>query len=139
VRRKGMIKKLMFVAVLAAALAPKAWAYDQSLTVQPSSSSGITPTRTGSLLAGTTTYAFKNDGRTFLAFAKSGASDCTVTIVTPVTVGGVAVADVTVTVPASTGDKMVGPFPRSLFNDANGKVSFTMSNTTGLTVAVIKL
>lgn len=90
-------------------------------------------------LTTTDTYQVPNNGRTFLHFKKSGAGDCTVTLVTPGKVDGLAIADRTVTVEATTGDVMVGPFPPSTYNDADGKMAFTLSEITGLSVAVLRL
>lgn len=101
---------------------------------------GIDLTDTGSLSVANQ-YFVLNDGNVFLHFKKSGAGACTVTVVTPATVsGGLAVADPTYTVPATTGDVMVGPFPPETFNDpTTGKLQFTLSEITGLTVAVARL
>lgn len=84
------------------------------------------------------TYTVGNDGRTFLHFKKTGAGACTVTIATPRTVDGLAVADVEVEVPAEEGDVFIGPFPRTTFN-SSGSLSFTVSEVTGLTVAALKV
>ena len=108
-----------------------------NLAVEQITRAGTDLTDTGSLSTGNT-YTFPNDGQTFLHFKKSGAGACTVTIVTPKTIGGMAVADLTVSVPASTGDKMIGPFPPDLFNDSAGLCSFTLSEITGLTVAIAR-
>jgi hypothetical protein len=109
-----------------------------TLTPQQMAASGTTPTRTGSLSV-SDTYLVRNDGHTFLHFRKSGAGGCTVTIQTPPTIGGLAVAEQTVNVPATTGDVMVGPFPPAIYNDGNGDAKFTLSEITGLDVAVLKL
>jgi hypothetical protein len=92
-------------------------------------------------LAQPDTFTFSNDGNVFLHFEKTGAGACTVTVITPGTVaGGIAVADPTYTVPATTGDVMVGPFPPDVFNDpATGLVSFTMSDVVGMSVAAFRL
>lgn len=111
---------------------------DITITPQQMAASGITPSYTGSLST-SNTYYVKNNSHMFLHFKKSAAVDCTVTITTPPTVGGLAVADRTVTVPASTGDKMIGPFPPSIYNDSSNRVSFTLSNIDGLTVAAVEM
>lgn len=106
-----------------------------TLSVEEITRSGINLADTGSLSA-TDTYKFLNNGRTFLHFKKSGAGACTVTIVTQSTEDGLAVGDRTVSVPATTGDVMVGPFPREIYNDSSGFCTFSLSEITGLTVAV---
>jgi hypothetical protein len=85
------------------------------------------------------TYLVRNNGRTFLHCKKAGAGDCLVTVQTPPTVAGLAIAEQTFTVPATTGDIFAGPFPQSIFNDSIQDLKFTCSEITGLTVAVLKL
>lgn len=87
---------------------------------------------TGSLSV-SDTYTFPAGNNVFLACRKSGAGACTVTAVTPNAVRGVALADPTYTVPATTGDVLIGPFPPDLFADANGNVTVSYSEITGLT------
>lgn len=99
--------------------------------------SGAALTNVANAQATGNTYTFQNDGKTLLHFEKTGAGSCTVTVTSPATVGGLAVADPTFTVPASTGDVWIGPFRPDLFNDSNGLVSFTVSEATGLTVDII--
>ena len=111
---------------------------DITLVPQTLTDVGVEATRNGSLSLGDN-YFFKNNGTTILNFIKSSASDCVVTIVTVATLGGLAVADRTITVTGSTGDIFVGPFPPAIYNDANGNVEFTLAtNIDGLDVAVIQ-
>lgn len=87
----------------------------------------------------TDTFTFPNDGETFLHVKKSGAGSCNVTIITPGTVDGNAIADLVVVVPATTGDKMIGPFRPEIYNDpTTGLCSVTFSEVTGLTVGVFR-
>lgn len=137
------LKKALGASIMLAALAilaMPAGAVTSTMTVTQATKSGVAPTRVSSgLVASTQIQKFRNDGKTFLLFEKTGAGECTVTIVTPNTVGGIAVADVTVTVPATTGDKVVGPFPTRIFNDSAGDMTFTVSDTVGLSIAVLRL
>lgn len=88
---------------------------------------------TGSLST-TNTYRVKNtNGTTILAFRKSGAGADTVTLVTPGTEDGNAVAEKTWSVPATTGDIMVTLEPKATYNDSDGYATFTHSEVTGLT------
>jgi hypothetical protein len=48
-------------------------------------------------------------------------------------VAGLDIAEVAVSIPATTGDLMIGPFPPSVFNDGNGDMRFNFSEVTGLT------
>jgi hypothetical protein len=108
-------------------------------TVAPGDgAAAVTVTRTA-LNSTTDTYRFANDGSTVLLFEKTGAGACTVTIVTPAQLAGIGVADPAFTVPASTGDVIIGPFMPSVFNDADGYASFTITNTAGLSVGVVSL
>jgi hypothetical protein len=109
-----------------------------TLTPQVLPQAGVAPTYNAGLTTTDTYLVRNNGGKTFLHFKKTGAGICTVTVVTPATVRGLALADQTVSVPATTGDVMV-PLDPSLYDDVNHDVSFTMSDITGLTVAVIQL
>ena len=55
------------------------------------------------------------------------------------TVGGLAISNMTFSVPATTGRVLAGPFPPAIFNDANGDVHFTMSDELGLNFIAFKL
>lgn len=109
-----------------------------ALAPQTPTVDGVTPTYTGSLST-SNTYTFPNDGRTFLHVKKSGAGACVATIATPAEVDGNAIADKTVTIPATTGDKLIGPFPPRTFTNADGVATVSFSEITGLTVAVLQL
>jgi hypothetical protein len=128
----------MFLLGLALHILPITGGVDVDLSVEQVDNNGLNPTFTGSLSTGNT-YQFPNDGRTILNFIKTGQTDCVVTLVTPKTVGGLSVADATATVGGTTGNMCVGPFATGLFNDSNGNVTFTLSNITGLSVAVLRV
>jgi hypothetical protein len=74
-----------------------------------------------------------------LEVKNTGASPCTVTITTPITVEGVALTDPTVVVPITTGDKLIGPFSPQVYNNSNGRVYVDFSTGTGVTAAAFKL
>jgi hypothetical protein len=131
--------KMLAAAVLAAALAVPAAASEVRLSVEQMLKSGLAAAYTSTGLSTANTYKVRNDGKVFLHFKKTGAGDATVTITTPNTAQGLAISDQTVTVVATTGDKFVGPLAPSLFNDASSDVSFTVSDTVGLSIAVIRL
>ncbi len=111
---------------------------DRTLTPQVMTDTGVAPTYTGSLLTADT-HIVRNNGRMFLHFLKTGAGACTVTVQTPATMGGKAVAETTFSVPATTGDVMAGPFPDRLYNDGSNDMRFTLSEITGLSVAVVSV
>lgn len=110
-----------------------------NLAIEQVVKGGLAATYTSSGLLATDTYKIRNDGHIFLHFKKTGAGACTVTITTPNQVQGLDISDQTVTIPATTGDKFVGPFPPSLFNDASSDVTFTISDTVGLSWAILRL
>lgn len=72
----------------------------------------------------------------FLYVANADASSHTVTIATPGTVSGLAVADATLVVAA--GDSGIIPLT-NLFRGATGRAAITYSSVTATTVAVFKL
>jgi len=106
------------------------------LTVQEIVRAGVIPTYNAAAGGGD---SFPNDSRILLHFKNTNAAARNVTVATQITVDGKAVADDVLNVPATTGDKMIGPFPSSLYNDVNGRVQLTYDATAGLTVAVMRL
>lgn len=111
---------------------------DITLTPQTMVRTGVTPTYTGSLST-SNTYRVPNTGRTLLHFKKSGIGNANVTLKTPRTVGGLAVSDPTVQVPASTGDKLIGRLDPALFNvPGTNYMEFTVDDVAGLTVGVFE-
>jgi hypothetical protein len=91
----------------------------------------IVPTeaaRTGTLLPAETVgvvadgHKFANDGKVILLVRNSdGAAARVLTIQTPGTVDGQAIADRTVSVAFGT-SRVIGPFPPSIYNQADGMV-----------------
>ncbi len=110
---------------------------DVTLVVQSVGPAGVTPTRTA--IATGNTYKVRNSGRVALLFEKTGAGEAIITVVTPATLAGLAVADQTITVVATTGDVTAAKFPPSAFNDGNGDLSFTTDEGTGLTCAALAI
>jgi len=82
--------------------------------------------------------AFLNHGETIIHILNTG-DETTLTIQTPGTVDGLAIPDREVTIPATTGDKIVGPFPPESYNQSDGKVYIDWSQVTGVTFAVIQV
>ena len=74
--------------------------------------------------------------RTFLWVKNGSGSPITVTVVVPNSYFGQPLADVAVSVPATTGERLVGPLDRRLAN-ASGLVDITYSGVTSLTVAAV--
>lgn len=80
---------------------------------------------------------FVNTGREFFYADNGNGADWDITFVTQQTVGGLAVADKVVTVPAGE-SMLIGPFPKGLYNDGNAKVQVTYEGVTSLLVAVVR-
>jgi len=105
------------------------------LTVQKVSKAGLTPSYDSCAETGD---AALNGGKTFL-HVKNGHSGAWV-----VTVNSVQACsqgfdhDVVVSVPAGE-ERMIGPFERGRFNDANQKIAITYDGVTALTIAAIEV
>lgn len=84
-------------------------------------------------------HKFTNDGRTFLHVKNTNGAARTVTLVVSKTVDGQTVTNPTVTIPADTGDKIIGPFPKGYYNQSDGMVYFNVSAAAGVQFAVCKL
>ena len=87
---------------------------------------------------------FSNDGRTLLYVENGGADSATVTIDTPATVGGLAVAQNAITLSAGQG-KICGPFPPEIYNQPRGatdegcvRLSFSGTGAADVDVAVFR-
>lgn len=86
---------------------------------------------------GTDGNKFQNDGRMFLLVKNGAGAPITVTIQTPTTVDGLAVADQTIVV-TNGEQRMIGPFPPNLYN-TDGFVYVDYSSGTTVTAAVLRL
>lgn len=106
-----------------------------TLTVQEISRSAITPSYGAAAGGGD---QFPNDGRTYLHIKNGGGSSITLTIATQMTVDGKAVADDAIAV-TNAQERVVGPFPPAIYNDANGMVQLTYSGVTSVTVGAFRL
>lgn len=106
------------------------------LTPQVVSLAGLTPTYAAAV-ASTTVPC---DERTWLHVKNAAGSSMTVTLTSTAKVRGQAAADVVITVPATTGDKMIGPLSADLFAGAvDGTCAVTYSSTTSVTVAALRI
>lgn len=96
-----------------------------------------TPSFTAAFVDG---HMANNDGCTFLRVKNTDASPKTVTVLIPKTLAGVAAANGgrQHTVPATTGDVTIGPFPDSYTQD-DGRVYWDYSALTGVSVAVLRV
>jgi len=116
-----------------------------AVTLQTIGAAGITPSYQAAT-ASDTVPGCQTDERVFIHAKNSNASTATITInpVSPLTAkvpgaGLVTLPAISVVIPATTGDKMIGPIPAA-YIDATGNV--TLLNTgviTNLTLAAIRL
>lgn len=107
-----------------------------TLAAQAIITAGITPTYSAAA-AGTKLVC---GDRAFLHVKNASASPVTVTITGTGSVGGQLATDLIVTVPATSGDKMIGPINASAFAGAtDGLASVTYSATTTVTVAALRI
>lgn len=82
---------------------------------------------------------FINNGRIMLNVKNAGGSPCTVTVNAQVNCNQGFDHDDAVVVPATTGDRWIGPFAVAQFNKPDdGKVYFTYSGVTSVTVAAMQ-
>lgn len=93
---------------------------------------GITPAFTAANVDG---HSIPGDGDHWLEIKNTNGAPVNVTILTGGTLMGEAVADKVVSIPATTGDKIIGPFPPALYNQADGLVYVDFASVTGVTAA----
>lgn len=106
------------------------------LTVQDVLPTGITPSYTQATVDGT---SFANVGLPILIHIKNTSGSSTVvTFQTPGKYQGETITVRTVTVPATTGDKMISFFPPDVFNQTDGTVYIDFSTyAAGVTIAAL--
>lgn len=103
------------------------------LTTQQMTSAGAAITLAAATGGGDT--ADISNGRTFLFVKNGSGAPITVTLATPGTVDGdLAVGDRAVSVPATTGERMIGPLNPAVYGSI---VAITYSGVTTLTVAAV--
>lgn len=106
------------------------------LALQAVSLAGLTPTYSAAAASTTVTCGERN----FLHVKNTAGSSMTVTLTATGKIRGQSVADVVITVPATTGDKMIGPITSDLFAGASdGTCAVTYSSTTNVTVAALRI
>ncbi|WP_282204537.1 hypothetical protein [Kitasatospora fiedleri] len=107
--------------------------------VQTLTSNGLTPTFDNANASGGQQFA--NNGRRIVRVTNTSGSAVTVTVNMPGTLDGVAPANggKQVTIPATTGDVTIGPFPATIYNQTDGKVYLDFSATTNVKLAVMEM
>lgn len=106
------------------------------------SPNGLSIAFTAAVAAG---HSFSNASEKVMLLVKNtGGSPCTVTIKRPAVVDGMSMTDLSITVPATTGEVLVGPFPKSIYNQTdtgNSLADAVLVDTnvqTGVSLAAIK-
>lgn len=98
---------------------------------------GLTP---GYIAASADGHYIPNDGKTLIRVKNTNAAARIVTANTPNNSGtGLAIADQPSTVPATTGDILIGPFPPQDFNDLQGRMFLSFSATAGVSFCPMRL
>ncbi|MBM9621029.1 hypothetical protein [Streptomyces zhihengii] len=106
------------------------------LTAQAVSLAGINPTYANAASGGD---KVSPGDRTFLHVKNGAGAPVTLTLTTTADVRGQAVANVTVSVPAS-GERMIGPLSRDLFaSPSDGLVAIGYSSNTSVTLAALRI
>jgi hypothetical protein len=82
---------------------------------------------------------FQNDGKTLLRIKNADGSGMTATVTAQTACNYGTVHSTTVTVGATTGDVLAGPFDPAIYNNSSGYVVVTYSAVTSVTVGVASL
>jgi hypothetical protein len=105
------------------------------ITAQEVTTAGVAPSY-GAVSASDT---FANDGTVVLHVKNAGGSSDSVTIVSTKACDQGTTHNVVVSVPATTGDRLIGPFSPARFNDpTTGLVTVQHSFTTSVTQALLR-
>jgi hypothetical protein len=106
-----------------------------ALTVLQVTRTGLTPSYTAG--NGSGGHSLPNNAGNEFIHVKTTTNAVVVTIQTPGTVDGLAIADRTVSIGTSS-ERMIGPFPPSYYNQADGAVYIDFDVVTGATIAAIR-
>ncbi len=104
-----------------------------TLTVQKMVLTGVAPT----FVAVAASDVFPNDGKTYIEVKNAGGTQDVVTIPAQSTCSQGSLHDSVTTVPITTGDRVIGPFDPTRFNNSSGQVTVNHSFTTSVTCAVV--
>lgn len=104
------------------------------LAVQTPVVAGITPTYNAAALTNT----FPNSGRVFAHVKNGSGASINATLVATATVGGNAVANRVVAVPAGQ-ERLIGPIDPNIYNAADGTCELDISVITTVTIGLYQL
>lgn len=110
-----------------------------SLTIQTTSRTGLSPSYVSGDAANG--HDFNNAGQNVVIHIKNGSgSTVTLTVVTPGTVDGLAVANRDIAIPAGE-ERIVGPFRKDQYGTGNNQdtVQLDLDDDTSVTLAALKL
>jgi len=107
-----------------------------TLTPQVITLLGITPSLEAAAAGGD---EFVNSGRDFIHIKNGDAAAMDVTIDSQVDCNQGVDHDIVVNIPATSGEKFIGPFPKSRFNDPGNKVQISYSAVTSVTIGIVRL
>ena len=82
---------------------------------------------------------FPNDGHTFIYVKNVNIATRDVTIDSQSLCNQGVDHNIIVTVPVTTGEKLIGPFPPTRFNDPSANVQITYESEVDVTIAIIRL
>ena len=80
---------------------------------------------------------FVNDGKCLIVIDNGSGAPITLTAETQQTVDGEEVADKEIVIPDAE-QHLLGPWPKPIYNDGDGKVQLTYSGVTSLTIGIIQ-
>lgn len=106
-----------------------------TLAVQKAVVTGLTPSYSAAAGGGD---QFANSGKAMLHIKNGSGGSINVTVNSQTNCSQGFDHDAVVAVPAGA-ERMIGPFPKGRFDDANGNVQITYSAVTSLTVAVVEV
>lgn len=104
-----------------------------ALTVQQVTRSGLTPSYGAANVDG---HSVGNAG-TEVLHVKTGGTGCTVTILIPGKVDGQTVPGKAIVIGTSS-ERLIGPFPPSIYNQASGEIYVDFSAVTSVTIAALR-
>lgn len=105
------------------------------IATQPVTITGTAPTYGAAAASATIKYT---GGNSFLIVRNASGAPSVVTVVVPGSKHGQANPDVAVTVPATTGERWIGPFTNDMADEDN-LITVTISPITTVTVALVQV
>jgi hypothetical protein len=106
-----------------------------ALNPQQVTRAGLTPSYTAA--NGSGGHAMPNSGLGEFIYVKTTTNPVVVTVDTPGTVDGLAIGNKTYNIGTSS-ERMIGPFPPNVYNQADGSVYIDFDVVTGASIAAIR-